>query len=254
MILTFDHGPVRELKLNRPPVNALSTELISTLRTAIVGAPRDGARAIIISGAPGRFSAGLDLPLLLGHTEAEMKVLWGEMYGLLRAIATSPIPTVAAITGHAPAGGTVLTLFCDWRIMAEGDFNVGLNEVQVGIPLPPVLLTGLRRLVGVRYAERLAVRGELMSPARAYEIGLVDDLAPVEQVVERAVEWCQHLLALPANAMTVTRQEARKDLAELFASDLDPELERVLAGWWHPETQSTLQAIAQQLGKKKAVS
>jgi Delta3-Delta2-enoyl-CoA isomerase len=252
MILTFDHGPVRELKMNRPPVNALTGELIINLRQAMEGADRDGVRAIVLSGAPGRFSAGLDLPILLGQDEAAIKALWREMYSLLRAIATSPVPIVAAITGHAPAGGTVLSLFCDWRIMAEGDFKIGLNEVQVGIPLPPVLLVGLRRLVGARQAERLAVSGALISPALAFEIGLVDELAPIEQVVDRALEWCRRLLALPSNAMSTTRYEARADLAALLASDLDPELEKVLASWWHPEAQSTLRSVVQRLGKKSA--
>src|SRR5215471_17070912 len=235
MILTFDHGRVWELRLDRPPVNALSTELLSRLRQAIEGSARDGARAIVISGAPGRFSAGLDLPLLLSLGEADMKVLWRELYSLLRAIATSPVPTVAAITGHAPAGGTVLGLFCDWRIMAEGDFKIGLNEVQVGIPLPPIILAGLRRLVGERRAESLAVSGALIPPAEALRVGLVDELAPVEQVVDRAIAWCNAMLALPPNAMTTTRLEARKDLGVLFASSLDPELEKVLASWWHRE-------------------
>jgi Delta3-Delta2-enoyl-CoA isomerase len=254
MILTFDHESVRELRLNRPPVNALSIELISALRRAIEEAPQQGVRALVISGAPGRFSAGLDLPLLLTLGETEMKMLWDELYSLLRSIATSPVPIVAAITGHAPAGGAVLSLFCDWRVMAAGDFKIGLNEVQVGIPLPPVILAGLRRLVGFRLAERLAVSGALISPADALHVGLVDELAPVEQVIDRALAWCNGMLALPRNAMTTTRQEARNDLSSLFTSNLDPELERVLAGWWHPETQSTLRAIAAQLGKKKAAS
>jgi 3,2-trans-enoyl-CoA isomerase len=254
MILTYDHGPVREVRLNRPPVNALSIELLSSLRQAIEGAPQQGARAIVLSGAPGRFSAGLDLPLLLALDGVKMKVLWGELYGLLRKIATSPVPIVAAITGHAPAGGTVLSLFCDWRVMAEGEFKIGLNEVQVGIPLPPIILAGLRRLVGVRQAEHLAISGALISPSEALRVGLVDELAPVEQIIEHAIARAQGMLALPPNAMTTTRQEARKDLGALFSSDLDPELEKVLAGWWHPETQSTLRVIAEQLGKKKAAS
>lgn len=254
MILSFDHESVRELRLNRPPVNALSTELLSKLREAIDRSLQDGVRAIVISGAPGRFSAGLDLPLLLSLNESDMKVLWGELYGLMRAIATSPIPTVAAVTGHAPAGGTVLTLFCDWRVMADGDFKLGLSEVQVGIPLPPIIIAGLRRLVGLRNAEHLGVSGALISPAQALRVGLVDELAPAEQVIDRAIAWCKVMLALPPNAMTTTRQEARKDLGALFAGSMDPELEKVLAGWWHPETQSTLRAIAAQLGKKKAAS
>ena len=250
MILTLNHGPVRELRLNRPPVNALTIELIANLREAIENAPQDGVTAIVLSGAPGRFSGGLDVPILLGLGREQIQKLWQELYGLLRAIATSPIPVVAAITGHAPAGGTVLSLFCDWRIMAEGDFKIGLNEVQVGIPLPPIILAGLRRLVGSRQAERLAVSGALISPAEALQVGLVDELAPVEHVIDRATAWCSGMLALPPHAMTTTRQAARKDLRVLFASNLDPELDSVLAGWFHPEAQSTLRAIVAQLGKR----
>ena len=179
-----------------------------------------------------------------------MATLWREFYALLGAIAGSPIPIVAALTGHAPAGGTVLAIFCDWRIMAEGDYRIGLNEVQVGIPVPPVILSGLRRLVGLRLAERMAVGGGLFSPPEALDLGLVDELVALEQVVERAVEWCQRLLALPPDAMSNTRRLARADLAAVFEADLEPELQRVIAGWWSPETQATLRALAERLGKK----
>ncbi len=125
MILTIDHGPIRELRLDRPPVNALSAELISALRQAIVAAPAQGARALILSGSPGRFSGGLDVPSLLALDRSTMDTVWHDFYSLLRAIAQSPIPIATAITGHAPAGGTVLSIFCDWRVMAEGDFRIG---------------------------------------------------------------------------------------------------------------------------------
>ena len=123
-----------------------------------------------------------------------MADLWRDLYRLLGAIAGSAIPIVAAITGHAPAGGTVLALFCDWRVMADGDYKVGLNEVQVGIPLPPIILRGLQRLVGSRQAERLAVTGELLSSREAVRLGLVDELVPPEKVVERAAEISQRLI------------------------------------------------------------
>jgi 3,2-trans-enoyl-CoA isomerase len=179
-----------------------------------------------------------------------MAALWRDFYGLLGAIAGSPIPIVAAITGHAPAGGTVLALYCDWRLMAEGDYKIGLNEVQVGIPLPPVIMAGVRRLVGARVGERLAVSGALISPAEALDIGMVDELVPAEKTVERALEWCHRLLALPPEAMTSTRRLARADLAGVFEGDLEPELQRVIATWWSPETQGTLRALAERLGKK----
>jgi Delta3-Delta2-enoyl-CoA isomerase len=250
MILTIEHGAVRELRLNRPPVNALSDELMAALRQAVQTAPYDGVRALLLSGAPGRFSGGLDVPLLLGLGRSAIAELWREFYGLLEAIACSPIPIAAAITGHAPAGGTVLVLFCDWRIMAQGDYKMGLNEVQVGLPLPPVLLAGLRRMVGARQAERLAVDGALLSSEEALRVGLVDELAPLERVVERGVEWCQGRLALPADAMAATRRAARADLAALFEADMGPEIQKVTASWWSPSTQSSLRALVERLGKK----
>src|SRR5258706_12337111 len=164
MIEPIEHGPIREHRLNRPPVNALSPALIVALKDAIQAAPAAGARALILSGAPGRFSGGLDVPLLLGLDRPAMALLWGVFYSLLGAIAPSPIPIVAAITGHAPAGGTVLALFCDYRIMAEGDYKIGLNEVQVGIPVPPVILGGLRRRGGVRLGGRRAGGGGVCVP------------------------------------------------------------------------------------------
>jgi len=251
MILTFEHGPIRELRMNRPPVNALTSELIVALRQAIETAPQQGIRALVLSGSPGRFSGGLDVPFLLTLNRPAIAAVWRELYALLKALAASPIPIAAAITGHAPAGGTVLALFCDCRVMAAGDFKLGLNEVQVGLPLPPVILAALRRLVGPRQAERLAVSGLLISPQEALEVGVIDEVAPADQVIERALEWCKSRLALPAEAMAVTRREARADLVEVFERDFDAELQKVTAAWWHPETQSTLRALAEKLGKKK---
>ncbi|HTS59264.1 MAG TPA: enoyl-CoA hydratase/isomerase family protein, partial [Terriglobales bacterium] len=190
MLLAIDHGPIRELRLNRPPVNALSGELIRELRQHVEKAPWDGMRALILSGLPGRFSGGLDLPLLVDLDHAQIRVVWRDLYGLIEALARSPIPTAVAITGHAPAGGTVLAIFCDWRVMADGDFKIGLNEVAVGIPLPGVILAALRRLVGARQAERLSVSGELFSPQKALAVGLIDEVTALDQVIERALGWC----------------------------------------------------------------
>jgi Delta3-Delta2-enoyl-CoA isomerase len=252
MLLTFDHGPIREVRLDRPPANALSCELIVALREAIEAAPQDGSRALVLSGTPGRFSGGLDVPLLLAYDHAAIATLWREFYALLKALAGSPIPIAAAITGHAPAGGTVLPLFCDWRLMAEGDFKIGLNEVRVGLALPPVIMAGLRRLIGPRQAERLAVGGLLISPSEALAVGLVDELAPRDHVIDRAIQWCQTLLALPAEAMTATRREARADLVVYFEQNIEPELQAVAASWWAPETQTALRALTAKLGKTVA--
>ncbi len=251
MIITTNHGPVRELQLNRPPANALSPELIVALRDAIETAPNDGVRALVLSGSPGMFSGGLDVPMWLTLDRPELAQAWKDFYALLRALACSSIPVAAAINGHAPAGGTVLALFCDWRAMAEGDWKMGFNEVQVGIPLPPVILSALKRQVGARQAERLGAGGLVISAAEAARIGLVDELTPLERVVERAVEWCQSLLKLPREAMMITRQRARADLAIYFNENIEREIDDVIARWWSDEAQTVLKALAAKLAKKR---
>lgn len=250
MILTINHGPVRELRLNRPPANALSPELIAALKQTVEAAPQEGVRALVLSGSSGRFSGGLDVPLLLTLDRATMNGVWRDFYGLLRALACSPVPIAAALTGHAPAGGTVLALFCDYRIAAEGDWKIGLNEVQVGLPLPPVIYSALQRLVGARQAARLAIGGLLISPAEALSLGLVDEVVPPEQVVERAVKWCQEWLALPSVAMTRTRREARAELAGLFEQKLPREIEEISGWWWDEQVQSVLRSLVERLAKK----
>jgi Delta3-Delta2-enoyl-CoA isomerase len=251
MIRTTDHGAVRELQLNRPPANALAPELIVALQRAVESAPQDGARALLLSGMPGRFSAGLDIPLLLTLDRPAIAALWRDLYALLRALALSPIPIAAALTGHATAGGTVLPIFCDYRVAAQGDWKLGLNEVQVGLPLPPLIFSGLRSLIGARQAERLAVGGLLISPNEAARIGLVDEVVPPDQVVGRAIEWSRSLLALPVDAMAATRRRARADLFELFAASFDLELDHVNATWWSPEAQTTLRVLVDRLTRKK---
>jgi Delta3-Delta2-enoyl-CoA isomerase len=252
MIVETNHGLVRELRLNRPPANALSPELLTALEQAVVGAPQQGARALVVSGAPGMFSAGLDLPLLLTLERPVIDDTWRRLYALMRALACCPVPLAAAITGHAPAGGTVISLFCDWRAVAEGPWKLGLSEVQVGLPLPPIILAALKRVLGTRRAELLAVSGGLFSPREAAEIGLVDEVVPGDQVVQRAVEWCNSRLALPPIGMAVTRQEARSDLVALFERDLTDELRKVSDSWWTREAQAAMHAVVDRLKRKQA--
>ena len=253
MIQTLDHGPIRELRLDRPPANALSPELVAALRAAIEAAPGEGARALVLSGSPRMFSGGLDVPHLIQLDRAAILAAWRDFYGMMRALAASPIPVAAAITGHSPAGGAVISLFCDVRIMAEGDFRIGLNEVQVGLFLPPVIYRAMRLVVGNRQAERLCVGGLLIPAAEALRVGMVDELAAPERVVERAAEWCQSLLALPPQAMANTRRLARAELAGLFANEETNEQEilGVLDEWFSEETQRVMRELVERLAKKK---
>jgi enoyl-CoA hydratase/carnithine racemase len=251
MITIQDHGPVRELRLARPPANALSPELVDALAAALEQAPRDGAQAIVLSGAPGMFCAGLDVPLLLPFGRSAIRSMWRHLYGMLRELAAAKIPVAAAITGHSPAGGAVLATYCDYRVMAEGNYKIGYNEVQVGIPMPVAILRCVARLVGDRQAERLCVGGLLLPAAEALRIGLIDEIVPAEQVVERAVEWCRAMTALPVTAMSRTREASRAGLVRLMDEGLAGELDQLVESWFHPEAQSVLHAVVERMTQKK---
>jgi enoyl-CoA hydratase/carnithine racemase len=249
-VITRDHA-IRELQLARPPVNALNLELLQALRKAVDDSVRDDVRGIVLSGAPGLFSAGVDVPALLRHDRAGVREYWREFFALCGTLARAPIPLVAAVTGHSPAGGAVLALFCDYRIMAEGPYRIGLNEVQVGLIVPEAIQLALRRVVGARRAERLLVAGAMIDSADALACGFVDEITGVDQVVTRALHWLGELLALPAHAMLTTRRLARADLADAYA-DLDAlPLDDFVEAFFHPETQATLQALVERLKSKK---
>jgi Delta3-Delta2-enoyl-CoA isomerase len=238
-----------ELKLDRPPVNALNPELVGQLDLALAEALKGGARAIVLSGRPGLFSAGLDVPELLGLDEQGMRAFWTDFFGLLGRVATSPVPIVAALTGHSPAGGTVIALFADYRIQAEGDFRLGLNEVQVGLVVPPAIHQALVRLIGVYAAERHLVAGQMIPVEEALTIGLVDELAPADQVVEQALAWARRHLALPQHAMQATRRLCRADLAALFEDPAALDLDAFVEGWFAESTQATLKTLVERLKK-----
>jgi len=249
MLQTLHHEhDVVEIRLDRPPVNALNPELVSALDAAIVEQTKAGARALVMSGRPGLFSAGLDVPELLTLDEQGMREFWQQLFGLLERVASSPIPIATAITGHSPAGGTVIALYADYRVQAEGDFRLGLNEVQVGLVVPPVIHQALVRLIGVYPAERHLVAGDMILASRALEIGLVDEIVPADTVIERAVAWCQQHLSLPQHAMRATRDLCRRDLIESFTEDaLD--LDSFVRGWFSEETQKTMRALVERLKK-----
>lgn len=215
MLDITDHEGIRELRLARPPVNALNAELLRKLTEALKAASsRD---AIVITGQPGLFSAGLDVRAMLELDRDAVTAVFIELWRTQHAIATSPVPVVFGLTGHSPAGGTVLAIHGDYRVMAQGDFRLGLNEVQVGL-LPGGPIHGaFRRLVG-GHASQLLTRGALIDPATAWRVGLVDELCDAAQVGTRALEIARELCALPRDPMLRTRALARRDLVELFGN------------------------------------
>lgn len=250
MIEVIGHGDVRELRLARPPANALSPELLEEIGTRVESAPAEGVRAVVLSGSEGIFTGGLDVPLLLSLDHAGMVRALERFFGTMAVLAGSRVPVAAAITGHSPAGGAVLSLFCDWRVMADGPFGIGFNEVRIGIPMPAVVADALTRVVGRRQAERLCQTGALLAPNEALAVGLVDQLVPVGRVVQTAVEWCAALTELPDHALRRTRGKVRADLVEIVERSRSRDIEELAGEWFRPEVQGPLRELAAQLGRR----
>lgn len=260
MLDVIDHGSVREIRMARPPANALSPELVIALDAALAEAAAGGARAIVLSGAPGLFSAGLDVPHLLTLARPEIEVAWGRFLALVHRLTTSPVPVAAAITGHATAGGCVLPLYCDARFMARGrigkdgafrEFSIGVNEVAVGLPMPSVIVPALARIIGERQAERMCVSAELLPASEAYRIGLVDELLPLEETVGRAVAWCRALTELPPEALRRTRTRVRAGLVAAVEAAMGADAVVFVEDWFGEEAQRALAALVERLTKKE---
>ncbi|WP_199100689.1 enoyl-CoA hydratase/isomerase family protein [Dyella sp. ASV21] len=250
MLNLIPHDAITEINLARPPVNALNVDLLRAIRHGVDQAVEAGARGLVLSGSPGMFSAGVDVPSLLGRDRDGVRDFWREFFLTSSKLACSPIPVVAAITGHSPAGGAVLSLFCDYRVMAEGAYRIGLNEVQVGLVVPESIQLALRRIVGPYRAERLMVAGAMIESAQALDYGLVDELTGVDQVVTRAIHWMQGMLALPSNAMLTTRALARADLTKVWADPDALPIDQFIDAYFHPETQAVLQQLVARLKKR----
>lgn len=246
MLDRIEHGRVLELRLNRPPANALNEALMRALDAGVATA-EDGA--VVISGQPNLFSAGLDVPALLELDRDGIAGVFEALFGLMRTLAEAPVPVVAAMTGHSPAGGTVIGLFCDYRVMADGVFRIGLNEVEVGLPVPEPIRFALARLTGERVAERMCVEGRMIEAGEASRIGLVDELAPVDSVVERSLEWCDRVLALPSVAMNATRRTARARLAEAVR-ETSPGGAELADVWFSEETQRAMRDMVSRVAGK----
>jgi enoyl-CoA hydratase/carnithine racemase len=254
MIEVRTHGTVREICMRRPPVNALNSDLLSSISEALKELEDSDCTGVVLSGSPGVFTGGLDLPFLMTlETEALREALEIFLDSIL-VITACPIPTAAAITGHSPAGGTVLALCCDRRFMAEGDFWFGLNEVQVGIPMPETVAALARWALGERTAARMCSEGLLISPEQALAVGYVDELHALDRVVQSAIEWVQGLSALPPCAFAKSRNRMRASLVRSVAAARDRDVEELLDVWFDPTIRPALEEAVARIKKKTGSS
>jgi enoyl-CoA hydratase/carnithine racemase len=216
---------VATLALARGKVNAINPQLVQALEGRLDEIEKDnGIRAVVLTGRGSFFSFGWDVPELLPYEPDAFAAFVTRFTRLYRRLFAFPKPVVAAINGHAPAGGCMLALACDVRIMASASARIGLNEITFAAGLPAGSIEMLRFWVGSARATRVVVTGTLFAGADALELGLVDRLMPQHDVLAAAQLEAASLAikAQPAYAITkkLLRQRALEDMDALEAASI----------------------------------
>ncbi len=188
--------------------NALSIPLITALGEAIDRATRE-AKAVVIAGRPGRFSAGFDLKVMLSGA-AGVRALVGAGGELFLRLYEHPQPLVIACTGHALAGGVLLVATGDTRIGALGDFKLGLNEVAAGIPVPILAHELARDRLDPRELTAAVLHAKIYAPEDAVRAGWLDRVVPPEELEAAAIAEARRLAQLPARAYAMTKRSLRR--------------------------------------------
>lgn len=245
-------GSIATLRLVRPPVNAIEGTFCADLVAALDALEQDPeVRGVILAGRPGLFSAGLDLPALLALDEAEMRAFWAQFAGMFLRLWSTPLCVVAALEGHAPAGGTVLAITADHRIMADGPYKMGLNEVEVGLAVPVFLCEIVRSMLGQRIAERVLTQGLMFSPLEALAVGFVDEVVSADRVVEQARAEVLRRIARPDAARRATKAALRAPHANAIANGLAAEVDGFIQFWFSDDCQRELRRVVAQLAARK---
>lgn len=249
LVRTEVRDEIAILTLDRPKANAFSPELVADLSAAL--AAQGKARGVVLASAlPGMFSAGWDLPLIIDRDRAEMERFVADYSALVRQIFVFGPPVVAALSGHAIAGGLIAVMGADERIAAEGKGKFGLSEVILGVSVPACLMEPFRHVVGARHMERLAATGENVPVEGALAIGLVDRVVPAAELLERAVERARFLAGLSGAAYAAVKLRSRAAAIARFdqARDHDPFLDF----WFSEDAQFRIRDMVARLKSREA--
>ena len=234
-----ERGDIALVRIDRPPANALDLELLEDGHRALEELTGAEPGAVVMTGREGFFSAGVDLKLAPTLDQAGQRAMVEGINRLFAGWYSFPRPLVAAVNGHAIAGGLILALCADYRV-GGGDGKLGLTELGAGIGYPLAAITVVRAELDPRAARSLVLQAELVFPEEAYDLGVLDEVVPPALIMPRAVEVAQKLAALPRSAYGPVKHQLRADaLRTLEGIDRDPLLE----GWMAPEAPSAAAGI-----------
>lgn len=199
MIKRSAHGDVTVLTLDHGKANALNADLLVALRDEVEREAADPARGLVLTADGSIFCAGLDLLALEGASREDVTALGTALADAAEVLFAHPRPTVAALNGHAIAGGALLALACDRRLLVDGPARFGLTEAQLGLVVPPSLIEMLRHPLDRATLEHLLYSGAVLDAEDAARRGIVDALVPADELLERSAaaiaEWTPNVNA-----------------------------------------------------------
>jgi enoyl-CoA hydratase len=198
-------GAVAIIWFDDHKANILSEANIATLCDTFRSLPSD-VGAVVLAGKPGVFCGGLDLKVMRGDDPAAIEHLMGSAQRLFKVMFDTPVPIVAACTGHALAGGALLLLAADLRVGAHGDYAIGVIEVELGVELATFGFSMVERRLDRRFLVRASVLAERFSPADSVDCGFLDELA--DDPIARAIEHATRLSVFDRAVVGAMKQRA----------------------------------------------
>lgn len=252
----FDQSTgVAVMCLQNPPVNSLSLNFLTEFCITLEKLEMDkSCRGLIItSSQPKVFSAGLDIMEMYKKSPESCAEFWRAVQEMWLKLYSSNMVTIAAINGSSPAGGCLMSLTCDYRIMADNPrYSIGLNETQLGIVAPFWFMDTMTNTVGHRNTEVALQLGLLFNPSEALKIGLVDQLVPEDQVLTTATKSMTKWLAIPDHARQISKSQMRKPTIDKLKSNREADIQNFVTFITKDSIQKSLGMYLEMLKKRKA--
>ena len=240
------------LRWSNPPVNALGPEFMEEIVAGIGEVETSDARALIVTGDGIAFSAGADLFRVFDATRNELAGGIETMSRLFERLFRFQKPTVAAVNGHAIAGGAVLTCACDYRLSSDGSHRIGFSEVAVGVPFPRWALEFLRFAVGSEHVRNLALVARTYSVDEAVRTGMIDEVVPAAELLERATGTARRLARVPADTYLLTKGALLLPVIQRVERLGDEHDREVVDMWASPEVQESIREFLERTVGKAA--
>jgi enoyl-CoA hydratase/carnithine racemase len=233
-----------EVRLERGKVNAIEDRLVVELSTCLRQLADDPrVRGTVLTGTGHFFSFGFDIPHFLGYSKEAFTEYLGRFTALYRELFTHPKPVVAALNGHAVAGGCMLAIACDGRIMSGGKAKIGLNEVAFGSSVFAGSVEMLRFCVGERRAQEILYAGTLYSADEALALGLVDAVATEASLLDQARSAARALAAKDPEAFRSIKQLVRRPVLDAMFAREAASIREFVEIWYSEETRQRLRGI-----------